>query len=187
MKKYLFESYDGTWQVEYWVDGMRNSDNITIQSIKSKRDGVENVLDIDDTMIGQGFPNHYGYRTTEVEMKTLAETVGCSLYSIYEQEDPVTLVGSSSNDILTFSFAEQTGAATINDENYTVNIEVASETDVTELVATFTTSDKATVYVGETEQVSGTTENDFTSAVTYTVTAEDGTSQDWTITVTVAA
>jgi hypothetical protein len=165
---------------------MKDSDNITIQSIKSKRDGVENVLDIDDTMVGLGFPNHYGYRTTAVEMETLAETVGCSLYSIYEQEDSVTLVGNSANTILTYSFTEQTGAATIDDENYTVDIEVASATDVTELAATFTTSDKATVYVDETEQVSGTTENDFTSAVTYTVTAEDGTSQDWTITVTIA-
>ena len=35
-------------------------------------------------------------------------------------------------------------------------------------------------------QTSGVTVNDFTSPVVYTVTAEDGTEQDWTVTVTCA-
>jgi len=50
-----------------------------------------------------------------------------------------------------------------------------SGTSKSSLVATFTVSAGATVKVGSTVQVSGTTANDFTSTVTYVVTAENGT------------
>ncbi|MCK4345183.1 MAG: T9SS type A sorting domain-containing protein, partial [Bacteroidales bacterium] len=98
----------------------------------------------------------------------------------------VATTQSSENDILSFSFAEQTGQATIDATNHTVDIEVAYGTNVTTLVATFTISDLATIIIGAASQESGVTSNDFTSPVTYTVTAEDGTQQDWVVTVTVA-
>jgi hypothetical protein len=53
------------------------------------------------------------------------------------------------------------------------------------LVAYFTT-DGETVKIGETIQEYGVTSNDFTNTKTYTVTAEDGTSNEYTITVSVA-
>jgi len=89
------------------------------------------------------------------------------------------------NDFLTFSFVEQTGAATIITTNHTVDIEVAEGTSLSALVASFTISDGAFIEIGETEQVSGVTSNDFSSAVTYKITAEDGNPQNWTVTVTV--
>jgi hypothetical protein len=48
-------------------------------------------------------------------------------------------------------------------------------------VATFTTTG-ASVRVGATTQVSGTTPNNFTSPVTYTVTAADASTKDYTVT-----
>ncbi|MCK4696011.1 MAG: right-handed parallel beta-helix repeat-containing protein, partial [Candidatus Cloacimonetes bacterium] len=93
---------------------------------------------------------------------------------------------SSENDILTFSFPEQTGTANIDNVNHTVDIEVAYDTDVSALIATFTISNWATITIGSTPQESGITANDFTNPVTYTVTAENGTTQDWMVTVTVA-
>ncbi len=90
------------------------------------------------------------------------------------------------NDILSFSFEKQTGPAEIDATAHTVDIEVSQTATVTNLIATFTLSEGATAAIGATDQVSGTTENNFTSPVTYTVTAEDGTPQDWTVTVTVA-
>ncbi|MBA7588533.1 hypothetical protein ES708_30592 [subsurface metagenome] len=93
---------------------------------------------------------------------------------------------SSENDILTFSFPEQTDAATINNVNHTVDIEVEYDTDVTALVAIFTISDLATIAIGATTQVSGVTANDFMNPATYTVTAEDATTRDWVVTVTIA-
>jgi|FLOH01.1.fsa_nt_gi dihydroneopterin aldolase len=90
-------------------------------------------------------------------------------------------------DFLDYTMAEQTGAATINTTAHTVAIEVANGTVVTALVATFIGSGLATIAVGATPQVSGTTANDFTSPVVYAITAADGTTaQNWTVTVTVA-
>ncbi|PLW98978.1 MAG: hypothetical protein C0594_17630, partial [Marinilabiliales bacterium] len=96
------------------------------------------------------------------------------------------LTQSSENDILTYTFPEATSAAVIDDVNHTVDIEVAWDADVTSLVAEFTVSTLATIDIAGTAQESTITANDFTSPVVYTVTAEDGTPQAWTVTVTIA-
>ncbi|MFC2126435.1 FG-GAP-like repeat-containing protein, partial [Bacteroidota bacterium] len=94
---------------------------------------------------------------------------------------------NTETDFTAFSFAEQTGPADIDNVNHTIDIEVTYNTDVTGLVATFTLSAGTSTDIEDTPQVSGTTDNDFTTAVTYTVTAEDGTTtQDWIVTVTKA-
>ena len=93
--------------------------------------------------------------------------------------DPLTKITS-------YSFAEQTEAATISNENNTISIEVSAGTDVTALVATFSLSAGAAADINGTSQISGTTSNDFTNPVVYTITAGDGvTKQDWTISVTI--
>lgn len=97
----------------------------------------------------------------------------------------LTETDSTLKYILSYSFAEQTGVAVIDTAAKTVNIEVEYGTDVTALVATFSLSEGATAAVGATPQVSGTTANNFTSPVTYVVTALDASTQNWTVTVTV--
>jgi ELWxxDGT repeat protein len=96
------------------------------------------------------------------------------------QDWAVTVVegtASTETDILTFALDAQTGAATIDATNHTVSIEVATSADITSLTPTVTLS------VGAVISPSGA--QDFTSAVTYTVTAQDGsTTQDWVVTVT---
>lgn len=88
---------------------------------------------------------------------------------------------SNATDIVSFSFAEQTGAATISTVNHSVGIEVAFGTDVTSLSPTISLSYGATIL-----PTSGTARN-FSAPVNYTVTAEDGvTEQVWTVTVAVA-
>jgi uncharacterized repeat protein (TIGR02543 family) len=96
----------------------------------------------------------------------------------------VTVIASSAKDITAFSLAEQTGAATINPTAHTVTIQVAGGTDVTSLKATFTLAPEASAQVANVDQVSGTTVNNFTTPLTYVVTAEDGSTQNWTVTVT---
>lgn len=88
---------------------------------------------------------------------------------------------TAANDILTYAFAEQTGAAVIDSGAHTVAIEVANGTDVSALVPTFTASLGA-----DTFPYSGDSD-DFTSPVEVLVESADGTQQTWTITVTVAA
>lgn len=64
------------------------------------------------------------------------------------------------------------------------NIEVImpSTTQVTNLVAIFTTTGQ-TVMVGSTTQVSGVTPNNFTGPLIYTVVAQDNTTKDYTVTI----
>jgi hypothetical protein len=67
-----------------------------------------------------------------------------------------------------------------------IGLTVRYGTPVTALVATFTTTG-VSVKVGSTVQVSGTTANDFTRPVTYTVAATDGTTKSYVVSVSVAA
>ncbi|MCP5502289.1 MAG: hypothetical protein H7A25_20505 [Leptospiraceae bacterium] len=74
--------------------------------------------------------------------------------------------------------------AIITGTNIALNIPFGNA--ITNLVAGFTTTG-ASVKIGTTVQVSGTTANDFTNPLTYTVTAVDGSTQNYTVTTTVAA
>ena len=92
----------------------------------------------------------------------------------------------SSKSLTSFSFASPAATGTINGSAMTIAVTVPNKTDVTALVATFTTTG-ASVSVGATAQVSGTTANDFTTPVVYTITAADGSTVAYTVTVTIAA
>ncbi|UKS24997.1 S-layer homology domain-containing protein [Paenibacillus sp. HWE-109] len=98
----------------------------------------------------------------------------------------VNVKANDANEFLSFGLPEQTGSAIIDAVAHTVEIEVMSGASVNNLVATFVLSAEATVKVGTIDQASGTTVNDFTNPVTYVVKAENGTVQNWKVTVTVA-
>lgn len=99
----------------------------------------------------------------------------------------VAPVLSSAKDMTSFSFDGLTPAVTGTITGTSITLTVPNATDVTVLVATFANSTASAITVGATTQVSGITVNDFTSPVTYTVTAEDGTIATYTVTVTIAA
>ncbi len=96
---------------------------------------------------------------------------------------PSAQVQSSAKYIMSFSFSGLTPAvsATIDNTNYTVTATVPKGTDLTKLTPTITVSDNATVV-----PASGT-QQDFTNPVTYTVTAQDGSTQQYTVTVKAAS
>ncbi len=92
---------------------------------------------------------------------------------------------SNAKGITAFSFANPAATGTTDETAKTIAVTVPYGTNVTALVATFITTG-ASVKVDGTEQVSGTTPNNFTGPVVYTVTAADSTSVTYTVTVTVA-
>jgi formylglycine-generating enzyme required for sulfatase activity len=98
--------------------------------------------------------------------------------------DPVPAAQSSLKTITTFSLNGVVG--TINETDKTITVTMPSGTNVTNLVAQFTTTGSS-VKVGTTVQISGTTAHNFTGAVIYIVTAADSTTQDYEVTVTVAS
>lgn len=69
----------------------------------------------------------------------------------------------------------------------TIAAVVPAGTPVTALVATFTSTGTGVAGAASTAQASGVTSNDFTAPVTYRVTLQDRSTQDYTVTVTVAS
>jgi hypothetical protein len=81
---------------------------------------------------------------------------------------------NTEKEIISFEVAGVTG--TITGTN--ISVEIPFSSDITKLTPTVTVSDHATYLpIGE---------QDFTNSVTYTVTAEDATTQDYTVTITKA-
>ena len=93
-------------------------------------------------------------------------------------------VVSSAKAITAFRFTSPLAIGTISELTKSIAVSVPNGTDVTALIATFTTTG-AGVKVGTTTQISGTTPNSFAIPLVYTVTAADGTSVNYTVTVTV--
>ena len=99
----------------------------------------------------------------------------------------VTVTPDSPKAITAFSFQALTPPVigTIKESAHRIGLTLRYGTPVTALVATFTTTG-ASVKVDGITQVSGTTANDFTSPRTYTVTAIDGTTQAYAVSVSFA-
>lgn len=173
-KTYNFYNDAKTIDSEYISDNMGNHETFFIEELRN--------VDSADIQAGLNL-DIKGY--TEMELKALAVSLGLTL-AVYNDGVFVEYLNSD-NNIIDFSFAEETGEATIDAAAHTVDIEVANGTDASALVATFQLSDGATAKISTTDQVSGVTENDFSSAVTYIIESAGEVTQNWTVTVTVAA
>ena len=95
----------------------------------------------------------------------------------------VKVATNTDKEISSFSFASLGIVAAISGS--TISATLPNGTDVTGLVATFSTTGTS-VKVGSAVQVSGTTANNFASSLIYTVYASDGSTRDYTVTITVA-
>jgi uncharacterized membrane protein len=103
---------------------------------------------------------------------------------------------SSEKKILKFYFLKtlnptltnDTIFGTINETDHTVSV-VIPQTGfiVTSLKASFTVTTLTSIAIGKKLQESGITQNNFTTAQSYTVTALDGSTQTYVVTVTVQA
>ncbi|ERF60275.1 glycoside hydrolase xylanase domain protein [Treponema socranskii subsp. socranskii VPI DR56BR1116 = ATCC 35536] len=101
------------------------------------------------------------------------------------------IVKSTKKTLIEFSFekANNSGLSAdvkgiINEKKKIVSVEVPHGTDKTKLKASFKISDKAQLSIGSTVQQSGVTENNFSdiiNGVAYTVKAEDGSQQNYTV------
>jgi hypothetical protein len=117
------------------------------------------------------FTNPVAYIVTAADSTTATYTV------------TVTLAANSAKAITAYSLAGVSGI--INETAKTISVTLPTGANVTALIATFTTTGTS-VLIGVAVQTSGTTANNFTSPVAYTVTAADSTTATYTVTVTVA-
>ena len=104
-------------------------------------------------------------------------------------EIPITNTSSIPVEATLFSqFKIGNATGVINADAAVIDVEVPHGTALTSLAATFAVPAGASVKVGNQAQTSGTTQNNFSSPVTYKVTGADGTTtRNWTVNVTVAA
>ena len=123
-----------------------------------------------------------------VEYRVVAENDDEARYNVV-----VNNLLSSENSILSFGFRSVSNVdldldvmGTIDSDN-SINVEFPIGSyagDLTDLVATFEISDRATIFVGDNAQVSEQNINDFSQVVEYRVVAEDGSESIYNITVT---
>ena len=103
-------------------------------------------------------------------------------------EDYVVSIQSTSKSITSFSFTQALNPklstsqvdGVIDETGKTITLGV-NGTALPNLIATFSISASAKVEVAGVPQESGVTSNDFSNPVTYRVTAEDGSTEDYTV------
>ena len=130
-------------------------------------------------------------KTTQVNGVTANDFTSAVAYTVTAADGTtatynviVAVAASSAKAITAYSLACVPGV--INETAKTITVTLPYGTDVTSLIASFTITGQS-LKIGTTTLVSGTTANDFSSAVTYTVTAADSSTVNYTVTVTVAA
>ena len=121
-------------------------------------------------------PNNF---TTPVAYTVTAADNTTTTYTV-----AVSVAAATAKTITAFSLAGIPG--TINQTAKTIAVALPTGTNVTALIATFTTTGVG-AKVGATTQVSGTTPNDFTAPVAYTIAAADASTATYNVSVTVAA
>jgi hypothetical protein len=90
----------------------------------------------------------------------------------------VSALPSNEKQMLSFKIGGQEGEI----ENGNIIVKMPYGTELSSLIAVFESSALSVVRVGNVIQVSGETVNDFTNPVVYTVVAQDGSTQDYTVT-----
>ena len=114
----------------------------------------------------------------QVSEKTVNDFSSTLTYTVKAEDGKVTnnykvkIIKNTKAEILTYSINGVNFIIDHNKKEITGTLPFA--TDKTKLIAKFTISDNATIKIGNKVQVSGTTANDFSSPITYTITSEDG-------------
>lgn len=106
----------------------------------------------------------------------------------------VTVTSASSKAITSYQLAwtsgtpgTATGVISGTTSPFAIAVTVPNATDVTALVATFSSTGAGVPTIAGIDQVSGTTSNNFSAAKSYLVTAADASTATYVVTVTVAA
>ncbi len=159
-------------------DAVINAETATVTANASYQADLNNIGETVEVS-----PNAaYTLTNTVVEGNVVTKTYTVTSEVGVDKEWTATITkadaASTANDIVEFTFAEQVGESVIDTEAKTVNAIAEWDADLTNIVPTIVTSPMSTI-----NPESGVAQ-DFTNAVSYAVTAEDGTSvANWTVTI----
>jgi len=140
-------------------------------------------------LLDYGFVEGSSYKPAYINKAALPTTNKILLTELLQEGlDMLNYEGDKSddNDFLYFGITIDATewVGTIDTAAKTLVLELPTLTDLTALVFDFTLSDGASTYILDTIQVDGTTANNFTSDVVYTVVAADGSLKTYTASVT---
>lgn len=192
---YILNNNDGTFQSEvaFITEGIFNTDRIELADLNN-----DGFLDIARTRSdGSTNSSHVYYSSASLTYDASevldSSSAGLDLVLVDVDQDgdmdvlheasasggyfPLFIKLLSDADILGFSLTDETGSPTINTTLLTVETEVGAAADITSLSPIIDVSVNANI-----DPVSGVAQ-DFTNSVTYSITAEDGTIKNWTVTV----
>ncbi len=133
--------------------------------------------------------------TEQQDKVTINDFTAPVIYSITAEDGTsinytvsITCAPNSAKDLLSFGFLKTNNSSLpydvigiVEKANQRIICTIPAGVNRTNLIATFTLSDKASAKVGPTIQISGSTPNNFISNITYTVVAEDGGVINYTI------
>ncbi len=91
------------------------------------------------------------------------------------------IINSSEKDILSYEMLLEAGNVAGTISNDSIKLVLPEDTDPSTLVARFTASPSSEVFVGEFQQISGISSNDFSQEVDYTVVAQDGSTRTYVV------
>lgn len=134
---------------------------------------------------GRPFRSKLRYYAAPACMAAFLILAACDteLSSVSKEKNPAPL--GTDKELLSFGFADPQSAGAIDQGNRTVSVMLPYGSARENLIAHFESSGAA-VRVEGTAQVSGVTANDFSSPLTYTVAAEDGSTKNYLVSVSVA-
>ncbi|WP_337104104.1 S-layer homology domain-containing protein [Paenibacillus sp. YIM B09110] len=164
--------------------GVIDDVNATIEVIVPYRSAVNNMLETFTVSEGASVLNHTSNVTrssyeNEVELTVVAEDNTTKVYKV-----TVTIGPSNLKSITLFNLLDPATTGFIDDEAYAIFLYVPQGTNIKALKPTFETDDSgAQILVDEVVQTSGSTAQDFSEPVIYTVKALDGSTRNYTVTV----
>ena len=148
------------------------SDSLNFSIIAGNEEGVFGL----DTTTGELITSQLISPSKTEFVLNVAVSDGTSTTSADITVNVSDIAPSFEKNFLAFSLPSQTGNATIDATNHTVKVGVPYGTSLENLQPTFEISQKATI--------SPSTALDFRAPVTFTITAEDGSKQEWIVIVT---
>jgi len=177
---YNFPIANGTYTVAiHMVENFQTAANARIFDVSFEGDVLIDDLDLFATY-GKGGLAILSFDVEVTDEELNIDFLASINNGIVQAIEILQVTQSDQTDILSFVLAEQTGDAIIDATNHEISIEVANGTLLTTLSPTINLSDGATV-----DPVSGTNADLDDGLATYTVTAEDETTeQEWTVTIT---
>jgi hypothetical protein len=160
---------------------------ITIAPAVGTGSGVFSVAGAQNLSIAPGSAGSLAVSFAPTAAQSYAATLSIASNDLSQPSFVVKLMGSGSSTAKAFtSFGIQSPVETgvIDEANKAVTLNVPYGTTLTGLIATFASSG-VKVMVGSAVQTSGQTANDFSSPITYTVVAQDGSTANYKVTVIV--